>query len=300
MADNVKTPSIYVPKTLGDLIADKGKNPSLVIFAGGTYIMSRPGIYPEGTGNDIISIMGIPELQKVTHTDRFIEVGAAVTLDQLLNTGSFLFSKDTFAAIENIGTSVIRSRATVGGSLCTQDMRFFLSVILTTIGAQAEIRLIQKKGFGRVVTKQNWYPVRKLYSPSGEFLFKDDALLTKIRIPASENSVQVFRIVGSPMRKPSETVYFGLSYTPSQNGIVQPNLCIAYPRNGFYNNQDVNSNLSSLSMPADNNAIEEQKEALRQSLEEYCPDITDSQKNRTLRLFTHVLQDISQQFMTLV
>lgn len=296
MADNIKTPSIYLPKTLSEIITEKGKNPDAILFAGGTFLMTRP------LENDIISILGVPELQKVTHTDRFLEIGSAVTIEQLLNTGSYLLSKSTFNAIESIGTTVIRSRATIGGALCTRGMRFSLSCILATIGAQVEIRTIQRRGFKgrRIKSIQNWYNVRKLYTPSGDFIFSNNVVMTKVRIPARDDAVQIFRFLESPMKNPSQAVYFGFEYTPNQNGITQPTMCVAYPDNGFFFSQDFNSGLSSLSMPAENNAVKEQCRILREKLSEACPEITEVQKARTIRLFTSVIQEISQQFMTLV
>jgi hypothetical protein len=296
VADNIKTPSIYLPKTLSDLIVEKGRNPDAVLFAGGTFLMTRP------TSNDIISILGVPELQKVTHTDRFLEIGSAITIEQLLNTGSYLLSKSTFNAIESIGTTVIRSRATVGGALCSRSMRFSLSCILATIGAQAEIRTIQRKGFRgkRIKSIQNWYSVRKLYSPSGDFMFGNNIVMTRVRIPARDDAVQIFRFLEAPMKNPSQAVYFGFEYTPNQNGISQPTLCVAYPETGFFFSQDFNSGLSSLSMPAEKKAVDEQCRILREKLSEACPEITEVQKARTIRLFTSVIQEISQQFMTLV
>jgi len=296
VADNIKTPSIYLPKTLSEIITEKGKNPDAILFAGGTFLMTRP------LENDIISILGVPELQKVTHTDRFLEIGSAVTIEQLLNTGSYLLSKSTFNAIESIGTTVIRSRATIGGALCTREMRFSLSCILATIGAQAEIRTIQKRGFKgrRIKSIQNWYSIRKLYTSSGDFMFPNNVVMTKVRIPARDDAVQIFRFLESPMKNPSQAVYFGFEYTPSQNGITQPTMCVAYPDNGFFFSQDFNAGLSSLSMPAENKAVKEQCRILREKLYEACPEITEVQKARTIRLFTSVIQEISQQFMTLV
>ena len=298
----IKTPSIYVPKSLNELISQKGHNPDAVLFAGGTYIMSRPDFYPNSDGKDIISINNVPELLKVAHTDRYLETGASVTIEQLLNTGSYLLDTHTFKAIENLGTSVIRSKATIGGSLCTADMRSSMSCILATLGAQVEVRTIQKSRFitTRIKSSQNWIPVRKLYSPSGELQITENTILTKVRIPATDNAVQVFRFLGSPMRTPDECVYLGLQYTPSQNGLSQTSMCVSYPKNGFLFSNELNSGLSTLSMPANEKQLEMQKNELKAKLEEYCPDITRIQKERSLRLFAAVLQEISQSFMTLV
>lgn len=303
MADNsIRTPSIYIPKSLNELINEKGRNPEAVLFAGGTYIMSRPHAYPRTDANDIISVNSIPELLKFTHTDRFLETGAAVTLENLLNTGSYLLSKNTFKAIENVGTSVIRAKATIGGSLCTKERRFAMSCILATIGSQVEVRVIQKSRLlkKRIKSSQSWIPVRKLYSSSGELLIGNNTIITRVRIPATDNAIQIFRFLGSPLREPDQCVCFGLSYTPIQNGLSQTSMCIAYPENGFFFSNEFNSGLSTLAMPADEQQIESQKNELKAKLEEHCPNITKIQKERTVRLFVSVIQEINQSFMTLV
>lgn len=296
MADNIKAPAIHVPKSLADLIAEKGKNPALRIFAGGTYLMSRPLFYTDGSGDDIISISQIPELTKVSQTDRYLEAGACVTIEQLLNSGSYLISKSAFNAIVSIGSSMIRSQATVGGALCTPDTRFFLSCILSTIGAQVEIRLISKRGLNgkKVSSSQMWIPVNKLYSPEGVFLYENKGILTKVRIPAKSSNVQIFRVLGNPMRETDSTVFFGLEYTPVQNGISHANLCLVFPKDGFFQNLDFSNQISALSFPANPQQISDMGKLLEDKLREFCPLITPIQKERARRLFYYVMYEIAQ------
>ena len=89
--------------------------------------MSRPNFYPNPNQRDIISLAGITDLSRIYHADRYLEAGAMVTIQQLLTMGSFIFSKDLYNAINSIGSSVVRNQATLGGSLCTNDMRFTMS-----------------------------------------------------------------------------------------------------------------------------------------------------------------------------
>ena len=69
---------------------------------------------------------------------------------------------------------------------------------------------------------------------------------------------------------------------------------------GFFYSQDFNAGLSSITMPADKKTVDEQCRILREKLSEACPEITEVQKARPIRLYTSVIQEISQQFMTLV
>jgi len=296
VADNIKAPSIHSPKSLADLVTEKGKDPSLRIFAGGSYIMSRPFFYTDGSGDDIISITQIPELTKISQTDRFLEAGACVTVEHLLNSGSYLMGKETFKAITSIASSMIRSQATIGGALCTPDTRFFLSCILSTIGAQVEIRLLSKRGFkGRKITSsQMWLPVSKLYNNEGVFLYENKAILTKVRIPAKTNNVHVFKTLGNPMRETDSTVFFGFEYTPVPNGISHPTLCLVFPKNGFFQNLDFSNQLSSLILPPNPQQIEDMAGILEKKLEENCPSATPIQKERSRRLFISTLYQISQ------
>ncbi len=245
MPEGLRSPTVFTPKTINEAIANKLRNPNARFWAGGTYIMSRPNFYPNPNQRDIISLSGIQDLSRIYHADRYLEAGAMVTIQQLLTMGSFIFSKELFNAINSIGSSVIRNQATIGGSLCTSDTRFTMSCIMATLNAQAEIRMVSRS------TTSRWVPVSKLYDRKGNFLFADNALLTKIRIPTDSTMQYQFisRTLDSPMLNPSEAVIFGLQYTISQGVIATPNLCIALPNSCFYMSQDFDNLLSTLSFP---------------------------------------------------
>ncbi len=245
MPEGLRSPTVFTPKTVSEAISNKLKNPDARFWAGGTYIMSRPNFYPNPNQRDIISLSGIQDLSRIYHADRYLEAGAMVTIQQLITMGSFMFSKELNNAINSIGSSVIRNQATIGGSLCTSDTRFTMSCILATLNAQAEIRMVSRSATAR------WIPVSKLYDRKGNFLFADNALLTRVRIPTDTTAQLQFisRTLDSPMLNPSEAVIFGLQYTISQGSITTPNLCITLPNSCFYMSQDFDNLLSTLSFP---------------------------------------------------
>ncbi|MBR2281985.1 MAG: FAD binding domain-containing protein [Spirochaetales bacterium] len=295
MPEGLRSPTVFTPKTISEAISNKLKNPDAHFWAGGTYIMSRPNFYPNTNQKDIISLAGIQDLSRIYHADRYLESGAMVTIQQLLTMGSFIFSKELYKAINSIGSSVIRNQATIGGSLCTSDMRFTLSCVLATLNVQAEIRMVSKSATAR------WMPVSKLYDRRGNFLFADSALLTKIRIPTDMTTSQsqfVFKVLDSPMLNPSESVIMGLQYSINQGNIMTPSLCITLPNACFYMSQDFDNLLSTITFPLTADKIAKITRRLASDLKlSVRQNVDQLQIERAVRLLDVVLNDININYL---
>ena len=292
--EGLRSPTVFTPKTVSEAISNKLKNPDARFWAGGTYIMSRPNFYPNPNQRDIISLSGIQDLSRIYHADRYLEAGAMVTIQQLLTMGSFIFSKELYNAINSIGSSVIRNQATLGGSLCTSDMRFTMSCVLATLNAQAEIRMVSRAASSR------WVPVSKLYDRKGNFLFADNALLTKIRIPTDNTNQSIFisRTLDSPMLNPTEAVLFGLQYSILQGSIATPSLCIALPSSCFYMSQDFDNLLSTISFPITADKAQKISRRLASDLRVSVRQNTDQlQIERAVRLLEQVLYEINMNYL---
>jgi len=293
--EGLRSPTVFTPKTISEAISNKLKDPDAHFWAGGTYIMSRPNFYPNTNQRDIISLAGIQDLSRIYHADRYLEAGAMVTIQQLLTMGSFIFSKELYKAINSIGSSVIRNQATIGGSLCTSDMRFTLSCVLATLNVQAEVRMVSKSATAR------WMPISKLYDRRGNFLFADSALLTKIRIPTDMTTSQnqfVFKVLDSPMLNPSESVIMGLQYSISQGNIMTPSLCITLPNACFYMSQDFDNLLSTITFPLTSDKISKITRRLASDLKlSVRQNVDQLQIERAVRLLDVVLNDININYL---
>ena len=290
MQEGLRSPTVFNPKTIGEAVAAKLKNPNACFWAGGTFIMSRPGFYPNPSQRDIISLKGIVDLSKVYHSDRFVEVGSMVTTHQLSNMGGYLFSHELNDAILSIGSSVIRNQATVGGALCTSNMRFSLCCILATLNAQVELRMITKSAPAR------WMPITKLYDRKGVFIYEGEALLTKVRIPTENKQFQVFRSIGLPMQKP-EAVVFGLQYSINQANIMLPSMCMVFPSSCFYMSQDFDNLLASINLPLTSDKIMKISKRLVSELKNASLNASALQLERASRLFESVLSEINTTFL---
>lgn len=291
MQEGLRSPTVFNPKTIGEAVAAKLKNPNACFWAGGTFIMSRPGFYPNPSQRDIISLKGIVDLSKVYHSDRFVEVGSMVTIQQLSNMGSYLFSHELNDAFLSIGSSVIRNQATVGGALCTSNMRFSLCCILATLNAQVELRMITKSAPAR------WMPITKLYDRKGVFIYEGEALLTKVRIPTENKQFQVFRSIGLPMQKPEEAVVFGLQYSINQANIMLPSMCMVFPSSCFYMSQDFDNLLASINLPLTSDKIMKISKRLVSELKNASLNASALQLERASRLFESVLSEINTTFL---
>lgn len=291
MQEGLRSPTVFNPKTVAEAIANKLKNENAQFWAGGTFLMSRKGFYPNPAQQDIISLKSIPDLTRIYHSDRFIEVGSMVTVQHLINMCGYLFSNEINTALFSIGTSVVRSQATVGGSLCTKDMRFSLCCILATLNAQAELCMVSKSAYSR------WFPIERLYDRKGSFLYEGEALITKIRIPTDVKQFQVFRVLGSPMQKPNEAVIFGLQYSINQANIMQPNMCLIFPSSCFYMSQDFDNLLATVNLPLTHDGMIKISKRLVSELKASSLDITSLQRERAKRLTESVLNDMNTMFL---
>ncbi len=291
MLEGLRSPTVFFPKTINEAVAFKLKNPNAEFWAGGTYLMSRPGFYPSTAQKDIISLKGIPDLSKIYHADRFIEAGTMVTIQQLINMVGYSFSKEFNAAMLSIGSSLIRNQATIGGALCCKEMRFSICCILATLNAQAELKMITKNSPTR------WVPIAKLYDRKGTFIYAGDALLTKVRIPSDAKQNKFFRTIGSPVQAPEDSVIFGLQYSTNQANITQPNLCIVFPSSCFYISQVFDNLISTVNLPLSMDRIKRLSKSLSAELKTAALNATPLQMERATRMFESVLNEINTAFL---
>lgn len=286
VADARNVSSAYTPKTLYELESCIASNPNAVIIAGCTDRMSRLNYSVERLGIDGISVMQIPELSRIVHGDRYLEVGSAVTIQQLLTAGVHFLPKEVYNAIENIGSTILRDQATIGGALCTRDIRFSLSCILATIGATCEIKIItRKKGrLSKFKTSTHWIELEKLYEEDGSLVYPKDVIITKVRIPVQEDAIQVFRTIGDPKQSPRSSVIFGFQYSLNQATITNPTICIVLPKGGFLINTVLDSSIVGFKLPMNLKKIQTLSSEFIEYLIETCPEVSDLQCERVKRL----------------
>jgi CO/xanthine dehydrogenase Mo-binding subunit/CO/xanthine dehydrogenase FAD-binding subunit len=114
-----------IANTLDDAIAQAAATEGSRFLGGGTDLLPgiRQGVYGP---SKLISYRGVPGVREIVTTDTAVRVGAAVTINGLINDELILEKFPGLAkGASLIATSQIRNRATVAGDLCQEKRCWF-------------------------------------------------------------------------------------------------------------------------------------------------------------------------------
>lgn len=224
MYEGIRSPAVHMPRTLNGLISTSTRFPNAIYWAGGTYIMSQKEYYPCRSSEDIISITQIPELKRIYRTEKYLEIGSAVTYEQMLTVGKQALPGLLQATLQQTASRIVRRQITLGGSLCTPNIRLSLPVTLSALKAEVEVKTCLGPK-----TETRWMEVIRLYGKEGKLLLKSNELVTRIRLGFDQANFFTHLVGGSPMTKPEESVIFSFACHYSQSVIDHFRLCIAFP-----------------------------------------------------------------------
>jgi CO/xanthine dehydrogenase FAD-binding subunit len=185
-AHNQTHNQVLRPHTLQELFSLWIRFPNAVPFSGGTSII-RNGLAPGGHGvlreqlelpGVILSLERIADLRAITRTERYLEIGAAVRLSEIIALGKIvpgIFSQ----VILGIASPQLRNMATIGGNICTAG-----DTIAPLCALDAVYELRGSAG-------SRWISAARF--SSGAAAFQTGELLTRIRVPLEEWDYNVYR-----------------------------------------------------------------------------------------------------------
>lgn len=198
--------SILLANNINELIYQLKSTQNLQIVGGCTSI--------EQLGEKTISTIGIKELSTIIRHERFLDVGPAVTLNQLLNVGQNHLPQILYEALKSIANPMIRNIATIGGNICAQDHKRTLFAPLLAL----EARLVFKsQSETKIETIQNFKNI-----PQG-------FVLTNIRIPLPDSTLSIFRRVGPENIISQLSASFAFLVSTERNSIKDVSLAFAGP-----------------------------------------------------------------------
>jgi CO/xanthine dehydrogenase FAD-binding subunit len=185
---------IHYPKDIGELLDLMKRHPDALLFAGGTDILREQG----GRGVELppvaICIHELPELRRAGLTERFLEVGAAVTLTEILELGESALPLLLAEAIRGIGNVAIRNLATLGGNIACRTRFMDTWPALACLDTLVELR--DSNG-------ASWININRFVDADGLPSFPKGGLITRIRIPLDHWDAQVAIILaGTPRFSP--------------------------------------------------------------------------------------------------
>ncbi|MBN2509535.1 MAG: FAD binding domain-containing protein [Spirochaetales bacterium] len=207
MKRRVYSPIVYTPLNLNELNGYSHSHPKATIFAGGTYILPRYSDFQLGDFH-IIDISHIEELNRISRTETYLEIGAGVSLNKILDIGKKVLPKNFQKAIMTVGNVIVRDMATLGGNIGNRDVITSLPPLLLMMDVRLEVR---KNDTNR------WIPFNQIYIPGRGPDLENWEFIQRIRIPLREWNFQMFRSQGDFL---DEDRFLFCTFASVQKGIV--------------------------------------------------------------------------------
>lgn len=189
---------VFAPAALSELFASWDRFPDAVPYAGGTEIIRGQGSRVFRLPKNILAVRQIEELRRITRTERYLEIGAAATLDEILSLGKII-PEALRRAIEEIATPQVRNLATLGGNVCCAGRRLDTFAPLVALDARFELR---------TATGSRWVAAGRFAPGPGAPLLMRMELLTRIRVPLETWNYTVQRRIGGPSRPDGDSAAY--------------------------------------------------------------------------------------------
>jgi CO/xanthine dehydrogenase FAD-binding subunit len=165
---------IFLPLSLTELFSSWTRFPNAIPFAGGTSFASEKGTKLMDIPGNILSLEKIEELHKITRTERYLEIGSMVRLNDLIKVGKIV-PEVLRNTIKHIANTPLRNLATIGGNICYAKQKLDTHAPLSALDAMFELRS---------ASSTRWIAASRFDTEDDPTLrLNPQELLTRIRIP---------------------------------------------------------------------------------------------------------------------
>jgi CO/xanthine dehydrogenase FAD-binding subunit len=276
---------IYQPETLNELLKLYQEHPDALLWAGGTALVREQ----EGTRitlpKKVIRIIGVEELQRISRTERYLEIGACVPVSRIIKVGQHVLPKAFEHALRKIGPPALRNMATIGGNICHRQRRLNTFGILSLLDTKLEIR---KAGGSR------WITMPRLFSKTGELTLEEGEVVTRLRIPFVDWNLQFFQKIGNPFSSPKRSLTF-TALTEVKKGVVTDfRMAVTFLGTSMMRDRELEAFITGKKVPLIDKRRSEAREMFRGSLAGTTGEVTIFQKQRALRLLQWYLSALHE------
>jgi CO/xanthine dehydrogenase FAD-binding subunit len=182
----VQLNQVFFPAALPELFNVWTRFPDATPFAGGTGIIHSQGSAGRKLPRTILALSEIHDLRRITRTERYLEIGAAVKLRDIIRLGKIVPEALT-RSLEGIAGPQLRGLATIGGNICNPSRLLDCSASLIALDAIYELRSAQNA---------RWISAARFVSSPGSLALGPQELLTRIRIPLDQWNFTAYRKFG--------------------------------------------------------------------------------------------------------
>jgi CO/xanthine dehydrogenase FAD-binding subunit len=164
---------VFFPLNFQELFSTWSRLSNAVLYAGGVETVRNQSKRTPALPQNVISLAKLDELGKIGRSERYLEIGAMVKLNQIINLGKIV-PEALHMSLQNIDSPQLRSLVTIGGNLCNPARRLDASAPMIALDAQYELRTSQSS---------RWISASRFSSQPGPPIIAPHELLTRIRVP---------------------------------------------------------------------------------------------------------------------
>lgn len=278
-------PQVFSPKTLNEVLNLLAASPEAKIYAGGTAAFQDSiGNFLE-MGPVMVSLHQVEEIRKVTHWERSMDLGAALTLNQLVALGKNALNPAFRRAVGMVGTHSLRHLATLGGNLCQKGRGGDLFPVLYTLGAQFEFRSLRSS---RWVSGPALTEPRALAPEPGE-------LLTRVRFPLEIWQKNFYERIGHFRTPWDERIAMVCIAKISDDVLHALRLAFFLPQAGIVRDRQMEVELAGQKLPLGPKDRERVLDSIRSALEKLPVIPTAFQKERVAQMARWVLSQLQDE-----
>lgn len=246
MAKNNQT--VFIANSLQDVLYHLKTVSGLQLVAGATKVHTLE--------DKSVALKNIPELTAYEKKERYIELGAAVSLSEIIDMGKENIPLVLYEALKTIGTEPIRNMATIGGNICCKGHKQTLWAPLHALEARVEIRNAKEM---KVLPFSQFKGVPEGY------------ILTKIKVPLDDWEISIFKKVGSTQRLTDENASF-VFLADTQKDILS-SVRIAYSGIIDFRSYDLENHLIGARLPLTKKQVSNFIETAEKTFDESYKDV---------------------------
>jgi len=270
---------VIIPTSFQELFAAWNRFPDAVLYAGGTNLIGKQEKNILNLPPVFLSLDKIEELQIITRTEQYLEIGSMVKLNRLIMLGKIV-PEVLCSCLKNIAGFQLRNIATVGGNICSVSRLLDLPAPLTALDAQYEFR--------NASNTTRWVSAARFHSEEHTTLEKQE-LLTRIRLPLHQWDYTIYKKFYCEDYFNSETLVF---LAKTQKNILS-DIRVIYKENAIYRNKDgediLNGKYLPLSRKTANDFIASWLEYLAEK-----PEISEFSKNSLLNSIEEYIFNLAE------
>jgi CO/xanthine dehydrogenase FAD-binding subunit len=179
---------VFFPSVFPELFAAWTRFPDAVPFAGGTELVRNQDGRLLVLPRNILFLNKMDELRRITRTERYLEVGAMVKLNEIIYLGKIV-PEVLSMTLRGIAGPFLRNIATIGGNLCCVRQKMDAVAPMIALDARYELRS---------AAQVRWISASRFSSLPGPPGFNPQELLTRIRIPLEQWDYSLCRKMQPP------------------------------------------------------------------------------------------------------